>query len=53
MSYETKTPSVAKWVIELGVYDTIFKPRMAIKAQVLSDFKPKWTKIHVLDKARL
>ena len=27
-----------KWVIELGEFDIKFKPRTAIKAQVLSDF---------------
>jgi hypothetical protein len=29
---------IAKWAIELSMYDIIYKPRMAIKAQGLSDF---------------
>ena len=29
---------IAKWAIELSMYDIEYKPRMAIKAQALSDF---------------
>jgi hypothetical protein len=29
---------IAKWVIELSLYDIIYKPWAAIKAQALSDF---------------
>jgi hypothetical protein len=29
---------ITMWAIELSMYDIIFKPRMAIKVQVLSDF---------------
>jgi hypothetical protein len=36
---------IAKWVIELSMYEIIYKPRIAIKAQVLSDFVAEWTKI--------
>jgi hypothetical protein len=32
----------AKWAIELSMYDIIYKPKMAIKAQVLSDFVAEW-----------
>ena len=29
------TGKIAKWAVELGVYDIVFKPRTAIKAQTL------------------
>ncbi|KAD0423211.1 hypothetical protein E3N88_44289 [Mikania micrantha] len=29
---------LAKWAIEVGVFDLIYKPRTAIKAQVIADF---------------
>ena len=35
------TGKIAKWAVELEVYDIIFKPRTAIKAQALSDFVAK------------
>ena len=38
---------VAKWAVELGVYDIIFKPRTAIKAQALSDFIAEWTEAQI------
>jgi hypothetical protein len=37
------TEKIVKWVIELSMYDIIFKPRTAIKAQALSDFITEWT----------
>jgi hypothetical protein len=37
------TRKIAKWVIELSMYDIIYKPRTAIKAQALSDFMAEWT----------
>jgi hypothetical protein len=37
------TEKIVKWVIELSMYDIIFKPRPAIKAQALSDFITEWT----------
>jgi hypothetical protein len=33
-----ETGKIAKWTIELSMYDIIYKPRTAIKAQALSDF---------------
>jgi hypothetical protein len=39
------TDKITKWVIELSMYDIVYKPRMAIKAQALSDFVAKWTEI--------
>jgi hypothetical protein len=37
------TGKIAKWAIELSMYDIIYKPRIAIKAQALSDFMAEWT----------
>jgi hypothetical protein len=39
------TRKIAKWAIELFMYDIIYKPRTVIKAQVLSDFVAEWTEI--------
>jgi ribonuclease HI len=46
------TRKIAKWAIELSMYDIVYKPRMAIKAQVLSDFVAEWTEIHTPPKER-
>ena len=35
---------IAKWAIELLPFDITYKPRWAIKLQVLADFIAKWTK---------
>jgi hypothetical protein len=52
------TRKIAKWAIELSVYDIVYKPRTSIKAQALSDFvaecmetqtPPKKKKVVVLD----
>ena len=34
--------NIAKWAIELIMYDIEYKPRTAIKAQALSDFVVEW-----------
>jgi hypothetical protein len=39
------TSKIAKWAIVLSMYDIVYKPRTAIKAQVLSDFVATWTEI--------
>ena len=35
---------IAKWAIELLPFDITYKPRRAIKSQVLADFVAEWTK---------
>ena len=37
------TGRIAKWPIELLPFDIIYKPRRAIKSQVLADFVAEWT----------
>jgi hypothetical protein len=37
------TRKIAKWAIELSMYDIVYKPRTAIKAQALSDLVAEWT----------
>jgi hypothetical protein len=39
------TGKIAKWAIELSMYDIVYKSRIAINAQALSDFVAKWNKI--------
>ena len=43
------TGKIAKWAIELSMYDISFKPLTAIKAQALSDFMAEWTKAQLPD----
>ena len=43
------TGKISKWDIELSMYDIVFKPRTAIKAQALSDFMAEWTKAQLPD----
>ena len=37
------TGQIAKWAIELLPFDITYKPRRAIKSQVLADFVAEWT----------
>ena len=37
------TGRIAKWAIELLPFDITYKPRRAIKSQVLADFVAEWT----------
>jgi hypothetical protein len=37
------TGKIAKWSIELSMYNVIYKPRIAINAQALSAFMAEWT----------
>jgi hypothetical protein len=36
------TGSISKWVMELGALTLDFKPRKAIKSQVVFDFMAEW-----------
>jgi hypothetical protein len=46
------TDKIAKWAIELYMYDIVYKPRTTIKTQVLSDFMAKWTEIQTPPKEK-
>jgi hypothetical protein len=46
------TEKITKWAIELSMYDIVYKPRTAIKAQVLSDFVAEWTENQTHPKER-
>jgi hypothetical protein len=46
------TGKIDKWTIELSMYDIIYKPRTAIKAQALSEFMAEWTEIQTPPKER-
>ena len=37
------TGRIAKWAIELLPFDITYKPRRAIKSQILADFVTEWT----------
>ena len=39
------TGRVAKWGIELGVWDIIYKGRDSLKSQIVADFFEEWTKL--------
>jgi hypothetical protein len=43
---------IAKWAIELSMYDIVYKPRIAIKAQALSNFVAEWTETQTPPKDR-
>src|SRR4051812_23803582 len=42
------TGRIAKWAIELLPFDITYKPRRAIKSQVLADFVAEWTEAELL-----
>jgi hypothetical protein len=46
------TGKITKWAIELSMYDIVYKPRIAIKAQALSNFMAEWTEIQTPPKER-
>jgi hypothetical protein len=46
------TGKIAKLVIELSMYDIVYKPRIAIKAQALIDFVAEWTEMQTPPKER-
>jgi hypothetical protein len=39
------TSKIAKWAMELSMYDIMYKPRTENKAQALSDFMTEWIEI--------
>ena len=41
------TSRIAKWAIELLPFDITYRPRCAIKSQVLADFVAEWTKVEL------
>jgi hypothetical protein len=43
---------IAKWAIEVSMYDIVYKPRTAIKTQALSNFVAEWTEIQTPPKER-
>jgi hypothetical protein len=47
-----ETGKISRWVIELFMYDIVYKPRTAIKAQALSDFVVEWTEMQTPPKER-
>jgi DNA phosphorothioation-dependent restriction protein DptG len=46
------TRKIAKWAIELSMYDIVYKPRTTIKAQALSDFVTEWIEMQTPHKKR-
>jgi hypothetical protein len=46
------TGKIAKWAIELSMYDIVYKPRMAINAEALSNFMAEWTEIQTPPKEK-
>jgi hypothetical protein len=44
------TGRIAKWTIDLSMYNIVYKPWVAIKAQVLSNFVAKWTETQIPSK---
>jgi hypothetical protein len=46
------TGKVAKRAIELSIYDIVYKPMTAIKAQSLSDFVVEWMEIQTPSKEK-
>ena len=37
------TGRVAKWAVEIGIYDIAYRPRTSIKSQAMADFLVDWT----------
>jgi hypothetical protein len=46
------TGKITKWAIELSMYDIVYKPRITIKAQALSDFVVEWTEMQTPPRER-
>jgi hypothetical protein len=52
MNNREATGKIAKWAIELSMYNIVYKSRTAIKAQALSDFVTEWTETQTLPRER-
>jgi hypothetical protein len=52
MNNRDVTGKIAKSVIELSMYDIIYKPRTTIKAQALSNFVTEWIETQTPPKER-
>jgi hypothetical protein len=46
------TGKIAKWAIELSMYDIVYKPKTVIKDQALSDFVAEWTETQTAHRER-
>jgi hypothetical protein len=46
------TGQIAKWAIELSMYEIVYKPRTVIKPRALSDFVAEWTEIQTPPKEK-
>jgi hypothetical protein len=46
------TGKIAKWAIKLSMHDIFYMPRIAIKAQTLSDFIAGWIETQAPSKER-
>jgi hypothetical protein len=46
------TGKIVKWAIDLSMYDIMYKPRTAIKAQTLNAFMVEWTETQSPPKER-
>jgi hypothetical protein len=52
MNNREATGKIAKWAIELSMYDVVYKPRTMINAQALRYFVAEWTKTQTPPKDR-
>jgi ribonuclease HI len=52
LNHREATGKIAKWAIELSMHNMVYKPRIAIKAQALSDFIAEWTETQAPPKER-
>jgi hypothetical protein len=52
LNNEEAIEKIAKWAIELSMYDIIYRPRTIIKAQSLSSFMDVWIVIQTPHKER-
>lgn len=41
------TGHIAKWAIELLLFEIVYKPRQAIKSHALSDFLTEWMEVEL------